>query len=617
MPGPLSPLVLKLGEYETWLLPLTALMIVLAVWDTIRPTGILSGLEQLLTRVARNPYLSVALVLVFAIGGPLALRPLVGIPDPVIPDEFSLLMQAQTYLRGQFANAPLTPNFEAPWTLLSPTYAAQYPVLRSLPLVLGYATGIGPWGGVLVSVALLALAVYWMVRVWIGPGFALVGALIVTLRFGLFTLWVNSYMGPAFTALGSVLVFAGYKILRTRPTLAGGAAFGGGIAILMTTRPYEGLLVAAPLTAALAFDAVRSTGAMRRAAAPVALVLLLVSGGFGLTLAENRAVTGDWKLFPYTLYRQQVGAPPAWLTQSWTPPAQDQPRYDWGRRNIAYDVYLYERRKTVRDVVGVEEFRLGNNWGFYVGFALTLPFVVGLWSLRRDAPVLTSAGLLALGLAMGTFDFSFYAAAGFGAVILSIMLGFQTLRRWRPYGVPFGRSLSRTLPLALVLAAAVPLRSAVFGPPPLSIFDGNAVNASCCWLWPRSFHAALNAEFDRLGGRNLVFADTGPRWPRGEFPVANDADLDRATTIWANQDAEFDRATIDQYPGRRVWRIRWLDDGRPCLQAFRTLTSAPGSPLSGDFDSLRDDPARGWLAADSEQCRGGLTRQPWNESAAR
>jgi hypothetical protein len=613
----LTLLASRFGVYELATAPLTVLMIALAVWSTFRPMRFLSDLEAALARIARNPTLSVTLILVFAIGGPLALRPLIGIPDPVIPDEFVLMMQAKTYLRGQFANAALTPNFETPWVLLSPTYAAQYYVLRCVPLVIGYALGIGAWGGVLLSVALLPLAVFWMVRTWISPGFALVAALIVTLRFGLFTLWVNSYMDPVLTALGSVLLVGSYKVLRSRPTLIAGAAFGVGLALLITTRPYDGFLFGAPIATALAIDFVRSTSAARKAAAvPAALALALLAGAVGLTFAQNEAVTGDWKTFPAVLYRDQMSVAPFSFIPTWRPSADHAPRYDWTRRNLDFDAAQYQRRQTARTIVSAETFRFGNYWCFYLGFALTLPFILGLWFLRREPPLLISGALVGFGLAILSFDLSHYASAGFGLVILSVMLGFRALRGWRPSGRPFGLALSRTLPLTLVLAAAVPLRAAFSGPPTTSIYSDNAVNASCCWLWPRSLHNAVNSELDRLGDRHLVIADTGPQSPGDEVLIANDPDLDSARTIWINADPEYDRATIDPYPGRRVWRLSWLD-GRPCLQELKAVTSAPGAPLAGTFESLAPDLARGWRPAPTDTCPGGLTRELTSASAKR
>ncbi len=323
-------------------------------------------------------------------------------------------LQAKTYLRGLFANDPLSPNFEALWTNLTPTYASQYPALRSLPLLIGYATGLGAWGGVLLTVALMPLAVLWMTRQWLGPGYALVAALLVTLRFGLFSHWANSYFGAHVAALGGVLLVGGYKVLRSRPNLLGGAAFGAGAVLIMMTRPYEGLWFATPLAAAVAGDFLRSDRTLRAAlVAPALVAAVLAAGGVGLTAASNQAITGDWKLFPNVLQREEMGTAPLLLVQTWRPPASDRTRYDWLRRNMEHEKVQYLRRNSARDVVVAEGERFANSWTFYLGFSLILPFVLGLWPLRREPALVLAAGLLGVGLALETFELGALCGAGF------------------------------------------------------------------------------------------------------------------------------------------------------------------------------------------------------------
>jgi hypothetical protein len=134
------------------------------------------------------------------------------------------MLQAKTYLAGHLANyVNLLPDFESVYVLLLPTYASIYPILRSFPLGVGYWLGIGAWGGVLLSMVALTVAVYWMVREWVNRKYSFIAALIVILRYGLFSVWVNSYWGGAFTPLGGVLLLGGFKAVRSRPTLFSGA----------------------------------------------------------------------------------------------------------------------------------------------------------------------------------------------------------------------------------------------------------------------------------------------------------------------------------------------------------------------------------------------------------
>ena len=334
--------------YEAWQLPLTLLMLVTAALVTKYPIKLFANFEHLIGRTSGRPFLSAALLAGAAVCARLSLSPFIGTPEPVIPDDASLILQAQTYLSGHLANhVSLFPDFEFEYVLLSPTYASMYPVLRSFPLLIGYCLGIGPWGGVLLSMVALTVAVYWMVREWINANYAFIAASIIIIRYGLFSLWVNSYGGGAFTALGGVLVLGGFKAVRSRPSLLNGAVLGLGVVILMTTRPYEGMVYALPFGAALVLHFIRSTRLDRRSLVPASFAAaVLVAAGFGLTLAHNQAVTGDWKVAPYLLYRQTNGQVPVFLVESRDPGGEGHARYAPTQRGVNYDVTYYNRRET-------------------------------------------------------------------------------------------------------------------------------------------------------------------------------------------------------------------------------------------------------------------------------
>jgi hypothetical protein len=332
---------------------------------------------------------------------------------------------------------------------------------------------------------------------------------------------------------------------------------------------------------------------------------------------DNQATTGDWKVSPYVVYWKANAMPPALLPLRWERPEPSPVRYDWTRRNRSGDVRFYEASETWKGLVSAEIWRFRNYWNFYVGFALLLPFLLGIWALRREPAVLLSGAALGLALSVGTYHWAQYASPGFGFIILAAMFGFQSLRRWKPRGAPFGLALSRTLPLALVFGATLPLSSALFGAPAFPSFTVDISSQPCCALRPRSLHVAVENEIHRSEGLNLVIVDTGTRAPGSEVLITNEPDIAGARTIWVNDDPEFNLATIERYPGRRIWRLGWLDDESPCLQLFQTGSVRSGTPLSGRLASLPGDPERGWFAAPADQCPDGLTRAPWTVSTKR
>lgn len=609
----------ELGAYEAWQLPLTLAMTLLAVVIVSRPFKLAKTLERWFVRIGERPFLAIMIILAIAIGAPVALSPFIGTQDPVTPDEFSLILQAKTFLAGHLAN-PIspTPNFETPYVLLTPTYSSIYPVLRSFPLILGYSLGLGASGGVLLIMAALAVAVFWMISLWLGAGYGFVAALIVVLRFGLFSMWVNSYWGGAFTALGGVLVLGAFKSLKSRPTVWAASALGAGAVILLTTRPYESLFYAAPIALALALHFLRSNGAVRKALAfPAVVSTALVLGGLSLSFAYNKAVTGDWKVPTYTQYQLATGTVHPFLFQIPVDSSQSTVRYDVNKRLFAHDYQAVERGRNLENIVSFESVRVRYYWNFYVGFALLVPFIIGIWALRREPAVLLSGASLAFALSIGTWNWAHYASPGFGIVILAVMLGFRDLREWRPWRRPLGLALSRTLPFALLIGTVVPLGSVILGASAFPASVAVPTHAPCCWFPARSLHIAVQNEIESSEGRNIVVTDTGPKAPVSEILISNEPNIEDARTIWINDDPDFNNSTLSRYAGRRVWRLGWLDDGSPCLQLFQAISSQGGDPLSGSFTSLMGDPKRGWFPAPADQCPKGITRVAWTVSLKR
>src|SRR5947208_14099377 len=197
-----------------------------------------------LSALARHKTLSwVGLgVLVLAIRA--ALLPIWPIPQPFVYDEFSYLLQADTFAHGRLANPPhpLWQFFESPYILQQPTYASRFPPGQGLAMAVGQVIFGHPWFGVWLSAGLLAATLCWALQGWLPPGWALFGAFI-GLDLCLFSYWMNSYWGGAVTAIGGALVTGALVRITRAKRWRYAWVFGIGAVIVVLARPFEGLLL--------------------------------------------------------------------------------------------------------------------------------------------------------------------------------------------------------------------------------------------------------------------------------------------------------------------------------------------------------------------------------------
>ncbi len=244
-------------------------------------------------------------------------------PAPAVHDEFSYLLQADTFAHGRLANPPhpLGVFFESPHILIRPTYASKYPPGQSMWLALGQILFSSPWAGVLMQMTSLIFVLCAMLCTWSN----LRWALIVTALAGFYLLpphyWTVSYMGGGAAALGSALVLLGVgRLLHGgRPWIAGFLA-GLGAVELMFTRPYEG--GAFCLSVALA-TLWLSRHQLRTLLRPMAIALAVISVGIAGYAVYNRAVTGQARLLPYVLHDRTYNTTPV----LWPMPLRPEPQY--------------------------------------------------------------------------------------------------------------------------------------------------------------------------------------------------------------------------------------------------------------------------------------------------
>src|SRR3954469_12117575 len=242
-----------------------------------------------------------------------ALLPVIPIPVPGTHDEFSYLLAADTFASGRLTNPthPLWMHFESFHILQTPTYNSMYPIASSVMMALGKVVFGNPWWGVWLSAGIFCAALCWMLQGWLPPQWALLGGLIGVIRIGLFSYWMNTYMGGALAGIGGVLVLGALPRIMKRPRLVHAVVMGVGVIALANSRPNEGFFTVAGTMLVLLIWIVRKRPSWRvfvpRFIVPFGLMLVLMCVAMGFYFWR---VTGSPVHMPYQVNRQTYATAP-------------------------------------------------------------------------------------------------------------------------------------------------------------------------------------------------------------------------------------------------------------------------------------------------------------------
>jgi hypothetical protein len=539
-----------------------------------------SHVERAFTRLARRQGFAVAAVGLATLVLRLAMLPLCPIPLPFAPDDFSNLLASDTFAHGRLANPTpaLWTHFESIHIDMQPTYGSMYFPAQGLVMAAGKVLFGSPWFGILIVSALMCAAICWMLQAWLPPGWALLGGVLAMLRLGLFSYWVNTYTGAGLIAgLGGALVLGSLPRLTQTVQIRYGILMAAGIALLVLTRPYEGLVLCLPVAAALGhwacFGKNRPSHAvlLRRAALPLALIVATLAW---LGYYDYRAF-GSPLTLPYTVNRATYAMAPYFVWQSPRP----EPHYRHQEMRKFYyeselDAFLKARSVPAFALCALVKIALALL--FFAGFALLPPLIMVRRAFldRRIRFLVQCVLVFAVGMFIQIFMIPHYLApftAAFYAIGLQCM---RHLRAWKPEGRPAGIALVRlTITLCFALAGlrvwAAPLGFKVPEWPPSAWAN--------MWYGPERYgteRAQIEARLDQLPGKQLVFVRYSPKHNPLDEWVYNGANMNTAHVIWAREmDGDKNQELLTCYRDRRAWLVEV--DANPA-----TLTPYPTPALS-------------------------------------
>lgn len=523
-----------------------------------------TAIEARLQSLARHKRISMLLLALLPVALRLALLPVEGVPVPFFSDEFGHLLVADTLLHGRLANPPhpYSEFFESTYVILSPTYSSYYPAGNGIMLAIGRVLFGRPWGGVLLFIGLMCAAVYWMLLGWTTPGWALLGGALTVINWGIVSNWANSYWGGQAAALGGCLALGSLPRLTGKFGERYAFLLGIGISYAFLIRPYE-TLVLAPCLLAFALLYRDEFRAIRMQRALLLLALGLAPGAI-VTVAHNRAVTGDFTKLPYVLYQEQYGVPQPFVFQAAATPSrpltpQQEAVYHWQRKqHDARGLPGVWFEKLLRDFKEAFDAYLGSS---LVPLLFALPFCR---FSRKPGWVAGTAAFSVFASSFYGFFFFHYLAALIG---LFLLVGFYAMDRLN--AMNWGRTAVRLFLVLAICHFGVLYLVSARGTELLTsakqeslFFQGSGVFVST--ERSRVLHHLLEQ-----GGKHVVFVKYGNHHDFNDEWVYNAADLDHSPVVWAcDLGSEKDRLLMDYYPDRSAWRVE-VDTNPPQLTRLR------------------------------------------------
>lgn len=176
-------------------------------------------------------------------------------PVPVIQDEFSYLLMADTFSSGQlFVEPHPMKDFFQTFHVIhnEEAYASKYFPGIGLQLAFGQFLG-NPIIGVWLTVALFGCVLYWMISAFIPMRIGFPLALVFSIEYAVFSYMGHTFWGGSLFALAGALTLAGTLQALEKEKFWALWLSGLGVFLMMINRPFEGFFYALPIAGYLFF----------------------------------------------------------------------------------------------------------------------------------------------------------------------------------------------------------------------------------------------------------------------------------------------------------------------------------------------------------------------------
>lgn len=475
-----------------------------------------------------------------------------GVPVPIVHDEHSYLLGADTFASGRLANPthPHWEHFESFHIIQKPSYVSKYQPGHALLLALGQVAGhpiVGSW----LMTGMCIASLVWMLTGWLPRKYFWVVLVFATLHPGIQIVWGQSYWGGSLAMTGSALLLGALGRLDQKLKVHLSLVAGVGVLMLANSRPFEGAILVATVCVALIWKLTRyESWKFGRFITQIILpagIVLMVGAGFMLTY--NKATTGHWSKMPYQLHEAEYGWTPLFIWE--TPGEKPEYRHPTMETFHATDIAMAEKKfGSKAKLFGLKTQTSYAMAKFFCGgtivFALFgMPFV---WRRPRYRFAIL-IGLPAFLAALATpWAWAHYCAPAAPIIILVFIA--SLIQVWiRSAKAPLFRT---------VLFLLLPLFHLVWF---VSTYSAYASLTTQGWAVDRNL---IEMQLVEGTGKDLVFVHySDGHNPHSEW-VYNKADIDASEVVWAREmTSDKNEALIRYYEDRNVWVVE--ADKRPAV----------------------------------------------------